>query len=80
MEKPNEQHQFDLLYVSHNLFEGNTYKYVLTGIDVASRYKLPGLLEPKNQAKLHLSWKQSIRSVACSNILRHSSVIMDQSL
>ena len=25
--KPNEQHQFDLLYIPHNLFEGNTYKY-----------------------------------------------------
>ena len=24
----------------HNLFEGNTYKYILTGIDVASRYKV----------------------------------------
>ena len=23
--KPNEQHQFDLLYMPHNLFEGNTY-------------------------------------------------------
>ena len=38
--KPNEQHQFDLLYMPHNLFEGNTYKYILTGIDVASRYKV----------------------------------------
>ena len=35
--KPNEQHQFDLLYIPHNLFEGNTYKYILTGIDIASR-------------------------------------------
>ena len=33
--KPNEQHQFDLLYMPHNLFEGNTYKYILTGIDFA---------------------------------------------
>ena len=41
MTKPNEQHQFDLLYMPHNLFEGNTYKYILTGIDVASRYKVP---------------------------------------
>ena len=39
--KPNEQHQFDLLYMPHNLFEGNTYKYILTDIDVASRYKVP---------------------------------------
>ena len=38
--KPNEQHQFDLLYMPHNLFEGNTYKYILTGIDVTSRYKV----------------------------------------
>ena len=36
--KPNEKHQFDLLYIPHNIFEGNTYKYILTGIDVASRY------------------------------------------
>ena len=35
--KPNEQHQFDLLYMPYNLFEGNTYKYILIGIDVASR-------------------------------------------
>ena len=33
--KLNEQHQFDLLYMHHNLFEGNMYKYILTGIDVA---------------------------------------------
>ena len=32
--KPNEQHQFDLIYMPHNLFEGNTYKYILTGIYV----------------------------------------------
>ena len=38
--KPNEQHQFDLLYMPHNLFEGNTYKYILTGVDVGSRYKV----------------------------------------
>ena len=37
--KPNEQHQFDLLYMPH-VFEGNTYKYILTGVDVASRYKV----------------------------------------
>ena len=38
--KPTEQHQYDLLNMSHNLFEGNTYKYILTGINVASRYKV----------------------------------------
>ena len=25
--RPNKQHQFDLLYMPHNHFEGNTYKY-----------------------------------------------------
>ena len=25
--RPNEQHQFDLLYMPHNLFEGNTSRY-----------------------------------------------------
>ena len=27
--KPNEQHQFDLLHLPHNVFEGNAYKYIL---------------------------------------------------
>ena len=45
--KPNEQHQFDLLYMPHNLFEGNTYKYILTGIDFASRYKVARALRTK---------------------------------
>ena len=34
---PNEQLLFDLLYMPHNIFEGNTYKYILKGIDLASR-------------------------------------------
>ena len=38
--KPNEQHQFDLVHMPHNVFEGNTYKYILSGIDVASGYKI----------------------------------------
>ena len=50
--KPNEQHQFDLLYMPHNLFEGNTYKYILTGINVASRYKVAKLLRTKKSSKV----------------------------
>ena len=30
--KPNEQHQFNLPYVPHNVFEGNTFKYILAGV------------------------------------------------
>ena len=33
--KTNEQHQFDLLYMPHSLFEGNIYKYILTGTEFA---------------------------------------------
>ena len=50
--KPNEQHQFDLLYMPHNLFEGNKYKYVLTGIDVASRYTVPKPLRTKKLSEV----------------------------
>ena len=50
--KPNEQHQFDLLYMPHNLFEGNTYKYILTGIDVGSRYKVARPLKTKKSSEV----------------------------
>ena len=50
--KPNEQHQFDLLYMPHNVFEGNTYKYILTGIDVASRYKVARSLRTKKSSEV----------------------------
>ena len=38
--KTNEQHQLDLLYVSCSVLKGSTYKYILTGVDVAARYKV----------------------------------------
>ena len=31
----------------HHFFEGNTYKYILTGIDFASRYKIERILRTK---------------------------------
>ena len=52
MIKPNEQHQFDLLYMRHNLFEGNTYKYILRGIDVTSRYKVARSLRTKKSSEV----------------------------
>ena len=48
----NEQHQSDILYMPHNLFEGNTYKYTLTGIDVASRYKVARPLRTKKSSEV----------------------------
>ena len=47
MTKPNEQHQFDLLYMRHNLFEGNIYKYILTSINITTRYKVSRPLRTK---------------------------------
>ena len=52
MTKRNEQHQFDLLYMPHNLFEGNTYKYALTGVDVSSRYKVARPLRTKKSSEV----------------------------
>ena len=42
--KPNEQHQFDLFYMSNNVFEANTN---LTGTDIAWRYKVARPLRTK---------------------------------
>ena len=52
MRKHNEQHQIDLLYMPHNVFEGNTYKYILTGIDVATRYKVARPLRTKKSSEV----------------------------
>ena len=47
---PTEMHQFDLLYMPSDTLYGNKYKYILSGIDVASRYKVARPLRTK-QAK-----------------------------
>ena len=47
---PNEMHQFDLLYMPSDTLYGNKYKYILSGIDVTSRYKVARPLRTK-QAK-----------------------------
>lgn len=47
MTKPNKKHQLDLFYVPYNAFEGSTYKYILGGVDVASRYKFARALMTK---------------------------------
>ena len=45
--KPNEQHQFDLLFMPQNFFEENMYKFMSTGIDFESRYKVARFLRTK---------------------------------
>ena len=44
---PNEMHQFDLLNMHSDTLYGNKYKYILAGIDAASRYKVTRLLRTK---------------------------------
>ena len=44
---PNEMHQFDLLYIPSDTRYGNKYKYILAGIDAASRYKVTRPLRMK---------------------------------
>ena len=44
---PNEMHQFDLLYMPLDSLYGNKYRYILAGIDAASRYKVARLLRTK---------------------------------
>ena len=40
-------HQFDLLYMPSNTLYGNKYKYILAGIDAASRFKVVRPLRTK---------------------------------
>ena len=47
---PNEMHQFDLLYMPLDTSYRKKYKYILAGIDAASRFKVAGPLKTK-QAK-----------------------------
>ena len=44
---PNEMHQFDLMYMPSDTLYGNKYKYIVSGIDVASRYKVARPLRTK---------------------------------
>ena len=44
---PNEMHQFDLLYMPSDSLYGSKYKYILAGIDAASRYEVARPLRVK---------------------------------
>ena len=49
---PNEAHQADLLFLPHDRVRRKTYKYALTIIDVASRYKEAEPLATKNSTEV----------------------------
>ena len=45
-------HQFDLLYMPSDMLYGNMYKYILSGIDVASKYKVARPMRTKQAADI----------------------------
>ena len=51
-DKPNAVHQADLLYLPHDRVGRHTYKYALTVVDVASRYKEAEPLTDKTAAEV----------------------------
>jgi len=51
-DKPNAVHQADLLYLPHDRVGRRTYKYALTMVDVASRYKEAEPLTDKTAAEV----------------------------
>ena len=50
--RPNAMHQADLLFLPHDRFRGKTYRYALTIIDVASRYKEAIPVTSKNSVEI----------------------------
>ena len=61
---PNQQHQFDVLYMPHDKFQGSVYKYILTGVDVASRYKVAKPLRTKKASDVAFLLKNIYESKA----------------
>ena len=60
---PNEMHQFDLLYMPLDILYGNKYKYILAGIDAASRFKVARLFKVQDAQELNDPEKVSSRCV-----------------
>ena len=50
--EPNDIHQADILYLSHDKYEKKIYKYSLNIVDVASRYKGSYQLTTKNSKEV----------------------------
>ena len=49
---PNQMHQFDLLYMPSDMLYGNKYTYILSEINVASRYKVARPLRTTQAANI----------------------------
>ena len=45
--------------------EGNTYKYILPGVDVASRYKVAGAVRTKRASEVAFVFEAIMKWVMC---------------
>ena len=50
--KPKQQHQFDPLFETYNVFKGKTYKYILADLDIVSIYKVTRALGTKKASEI----------------------------
>ena len=77
VEKPNEIHQADLLFLPHDTVRRKTFKYALVVVDVASRYKDVEPLTSKESSEVaksfekiysrKLKWPARILSILAKN-------------
>lgn len=51
MTKPNEQYRSDLLYAPHDALERSTFRYILAGVDAASRHSVTRVLRTKKASE-----------------------------
>ena len=58
---PNHQQQFDVTYMPHDKFQGSTYKNILTGVNVASRYMVAKPLRTKKTSDVTFLLKNMYR-------------------
>jgi hypothetical protein len=55
---PNKVHQADILFLTHDKYNGKIYKAVLTCVDVASRYKSAIPLTSKNSSEVAKAFRK----------------------
>ncbi|MEW8546922.1 MAG: hypothetical protein AB2693_25690 [Candidatus Thiodiazotropha sp.] len=56
---PNEVHQADLLFLPHNRVRRKTFRYALTVVDVANRFKEAEPLTSKTATEPHMRYRPS---------------------
>ena len=66
--------------MSHNVFEGNTYKYILTGVDVASRHKIVRVLKIKKLSEAAFVLEAIYKKGGVFKYYSYFNVIMGLSL